>query len=256
MKTLAEQVKAFMAWRGQADGRDLSASAMAALVAAHQPDLEPDKRCTRQNIESLLSRDLRTPRYLVALAGAMGTTAEALQRGLYEPPNRADAASVLVNEISDVSVSAFGAPSESPGDLTVIPQWDTGGAMGRGLVLRDQPGVIRGWSVNDEWLQKNARSFTSAGKLVIVTGFGDSMVPIYKPGDPLLVDTGVTAVDFDGIYFFRVGEEGFVKRLQRIPGEGLVAISENKAYREWSIKPGMDFQVFGRVIKAWCGSDY
>lgn len=159
-------------------------------------------------------------------------------------------------EKSNVSVSAFGAPSESPGDLTVIPQWDTGGAMGRGLVLRDQPGVIRGWSVNDEWLQKNARSFTSAGKLVIVTGFGDSMVPIYKPGDPLLVDTGVTAVDFDGIYFFRVGEEGFVKRLQRIPGEGLVAISENKAYREWSIKPGMDFQVFGRVIKAWCGSDY
>lgn len=137
-----------------------------------------------------------------------------------------------------------------------IPHYDTGGAMGHGLVLRDQPGVIRGWTVNEEWLAKNARNYSAAKNLVIVTGFGDSMRPIFQPGDPLLVDTGVIAVDFDGIYFFRVGDEGFVKRLQRIPGEGIVAISENKAYREWTVKPDMDFQVFGRVIKAWCGEDY
>lgn len=137
-----------------------------------------------------------------------------------------------------------------------IPHYDTGGAMGHGLVLKDQPGVIRGWTVNEEWLAKNARNYTAAKNLVIVTGFGDSMRPIFQPGDPLLVDTGVAAVDFDGIYFFRVGDEGFVKRLQRIPGEGLVAISENKAYRDWTVRPDMDFQVFGRVIKAWCGEDY
>lgn len=141
-------------------------------------------------------------------------------------------------------------------DALHIPHYDTGGAMGHGLVLRDQPGVIRGWTVNEEWLAKNARNYTAAKNLVIVTGFGDSMRPIFQPGDPLLVDTGVTAVEFDGIYFFRVGDEGFVKRLQRIPGEGLLAISENKAYKEWTVKPEMDFQVFGRVVKAWCGEDY
>lgn len=141
-------------------------------------------------------------------------------------------------------------------EMMHIPQYATGGAMGHGLILRDQPGIIKGWTVNQEWLQKNARNYTAAKNLAIVTGFGDSMRPIYQPGDPLLVDTGVVSVDFDGIYFFRVGDEGFVKRLQRIPGEGIVAISENKAYRDWTIKPDMDFEVFGRVIKAWCGQDY
>lgn len=137
-----------------------------------------------------------------------------------------------------------------------IPHYATGGAMGHGLILRDQPGVIREIVVSDEWLQKNTRNITTAKNLVVVTGFGDSMRPIFQPGDPLLVDIGVTTVDFDGIYFFRVENEGFVKRLQRIPGEGLVAISENKAYREWTIKQDMDFQVFGRVVKAWSGQDY
>ncbi len=147
---------------------------------------------------------------------------------------------------------------EDPADAHVIRinQYETGGAMGHGVVLRDQPGVIQSWSVTEEWLQKNARSYTAANKLALVTGFGDSMRGLYEPGDPLLVDTGVTSVDFDGVYFFRVGDEGFIKRLQRIPGEGIIAISENKAYRDWTIRDGMDFQVFGRIIKAWIGTDY
>ena len=86
MKTLAEQVEAFMAWRSHADGRELSASGMAELVAKNQGELEPSKRCTRQNIETLISKKLRTTRYMVALAMAMGTTAETLQKGLYETP--------------------------------------------------------------------------------------------------------------------------------------------------------------------------
>lgn len=137
-----------------------------------------------------------------------------------------------------------------------IPHYDTGGAMGHGVTLRDQPGVIRGWTVTNEWVAKNIRVITSVNNLLVVTGFGDSMRPIFQPGDPVMVDTGVRSVDHDGIYFFRVDDEGFVKRLQRIPGEGIVAISENKAYRDWTIKPGMDFEVFGRVVKAWCGYDY
>lgn len=148
------------------------------------------------------------------------------------------------------------AVSKNDAGVVHIPHYDTGGAMGHGVILRDQPGVIREWAVTDEWIQKNIRVITSAGNLLVVTGFGDSMRPIFQPGDPVMVDTGVRSVDHDGIYFFRVDDEGFVKRLQRIPGEGIVAISENKAYRDWTIKPGMDFEVFGRVVKAWCGYDY
>lgn len=141
-------------------------------------------------------------------------------------------------------------------DEFVIPQFDTGGSMGDGLVLRDQPGMIRGWTVNREWLAKNIKNHTGSDNLCIVTGFGDSMKGMYNSGDPLVVDTGVNTVEYDAVYFFRVGHEGFIKRLQRIPGEGLVAISENKAYRDWTIKPEMDFEVFGRVLKAWKGEEF
>jgi DNA-binding XRE family transcriptional regulator len=148
------------------------------------------------------------------------------------------------------------AMSPATGDDVVIPQFDTGGSMGEGLVLRDQPGVIRGWRVSPEWLQKNVRQAATHDKLCIVTGFGDSMRPMFNPGDPLLVDLATTKVDYDAIYFFRVESEGFIKRLQRIPGQGLIAISENKAYRDWTITPDMDFQVFGRVLKVWRGEEY
>lgn len=139
---------------------------------------------------------------------------------------------------------------------TLIPQYTAGGSMGTGLVLRDQPGHITSWRVTPEWIQKNVHNVTSPKNLAIVTGFGDSMKPMYNPGDPLLVDTGVREVKFDGVYFFRIGDEGFIKRLQRVPGEGLVAISENKAYRDWTIREGMDFEVFARVVKVWRGEDY
>lgn len=151
------------------------------------------------------------------------------------------------------------AAGEPPADYSVdlvIPQYATGGAMGMGLLLRDQPGMIHSWRVTPEWIQKNVHHFTAPRNLAIVTGFGDSMRPMYNPGDPLLVDRGVTAVEFDGIYFFRIGSEGFIKRLQRIPGRGLRAISENKAYEAWDIKEGMDFEVFARVVKVWRGEDF
>jgi len=126
-----------------------------------------------------------------------------------------------------------------------------------GLVLRDQPGVIESFRVSPQWLQQNVRSYTRADNLVIVTGFGDSMKPLFNPGDPLLVDIGVRQLDFDGVYFFRIGDEGFIKRLQRIPGQGVRAISENRAsYEPWTITPDMDFQVLGRVVKAWSGEDF
>lgn len=128
--------------------------------------------------------------------------------------------------------------------------------MGTGLVLRDQPGEIRGWTVSQEWLTKNIKSHTGAANLCIVTGFGDSMKGMFNSGDPLVIDRGVKKVEGDAVYFFRVDNEGFIKRLQRIPGKGLVVLSENKKYETWTIDQSMDFEVFGRVVKAWQGEDF
>lgn len=158
------------------------------------------------------------------------------------------------------SIPGFGGWFDRQKSGFLIPQFDTGGRMGNaGVILREQPGVIRSWRVSDEWLQKNVHRITSPVNLKIVTGFGDSMKPIYNPGDPLLMDTGRRSVDVDGIYFFRVGDEGFIKRLQRIPTiDGIIirAKSENKAYDHFDIVDGMDFEVFGWIVKAWRGEDF
>lgn len=140
-----------------------------------------------------------------------------------------------------------------------IPRFNTGGAMGNGVDLRDQPGMIETLRVNNEWLAKNLKTYTSVENLAVVTGFGDSMKPMFNPGDPLIVDTGIRVVEYDAIYFFRVANEGFIKRLQRIPTEdGLMirAKSENPSYDPWDITKKMDFEVFGRVLKVWRSEDF
>lgn len=159
--------------------------------------------------------------------------------------------------------------SSTPGSEVIhIPQYRISGLInkegasraysgsGARLLLRDQPGVITDLRVTTEWLDKNAHGFSSEKNLCIVTAFGDSMRPMFNPGDPLLVDTGVNAVLFDSVYFFRIDGEGFVKRLQRIPGEGLRVLSSNQSYDSWTIKADMDFEVLGRVIKAWVSEDF
>lgn len=145
-------------------------------------------------------------------------------------------------------------PSHNDTDLT-IPQYASGGAMGNGLVLEDKPpGLIKSWHVDEEWLRLNVRHHTGLKNLCIVTGFGPSMRGMFNPGDPLLCDRGVTTVEVDGVYFFRVGEHGFIKMLQRIPTPaGLIirAKSKNPDYDPFDITEGMDFQVFAKVLTVW-----
>lgn len=140
-----------------------------------------------------------------------------------------------------------------------IFQFDTGGSMGRGVVLRDQPGVIKSWTVSDSWLQQNVHRMTAPGNLCIVTGFGPSMTPLFNPGDPLLVDRGIKRVDVDAVYFFRIGEEGFIKQVQRLyHGSELIlrAKSYNPMYDPFDIPQTPDFEVFGRVLKVWEGKEF
>lgn len=141
-------------------------------------------------------------------------------------------------------------------DDVEIRQFEVGGGMGVGrLLLDDQPGVIKSWHVDHDWLRLNVRSYSAIENLCIVTGFGPSMRPMFNPGDPLLVDRGVKVVDTDAVFFFRVGDHGFIKALQRIPtADGLVlrAKSKNPDYDPFDIdQKTMDFEVLGKVLTVW-----
>lgn len=164
-----------------------------------------------------------------------------------------------VRELSVMGFNADATITSEAGDKSYIEikqHNDVRGAMGKGVFLSDQPGQITSWRVTMEWANKNIPSNTGNSNLRVVTGFGDSMRPMYNPGDPLLIDIGINNCSVDGIYFFRIGEEGFIKRLQRVPGKGIRALSENDKYEAWTITDDMDFEVFGRVLKVWSGTDF
>lgn len=192
---------------------------------------------------------------LLLAAKALGVNPEWLASGKGPKFSSANTSerqqSATVHLIKSAESSYIVGVKTKPDELE-IPQFETGGSMGRGLLLRDQPGVIKSWTVSTEWIEKNVPSNTGAANLCIVTGFGPSMRPIFNSGDPLLVDRGVNRYEGDAIYFFRVGEEGYIKSLQSIPGDGLRVISANREnFDAWTIKPDMDFEVFGRVLKVW-----
>lgn len=162
---------------------------------------------------------------------------------------------------TDISTTPAPAPHEAPSDAEgappdlVITEYSTGGAMGHGYALEENPpGHIKAWRVTPEWLRMNVPMYSSLANLCIVTGFGPSMKPRYNPGDPLLCDRGFTKVDSDGVYFFRVDGHGFIKQLQRIPTEnGLIlrAKSFNPDYDPFDITSKMDFEVFGKILTVW-----
>ena len=145
-----------------------------------------------------------------------------------------------------------------PDSDVIINQFDVTAGMGNSRVLlSDQPGIIKRWQVERRWLDSNIPSYTSIGNLAIVTGFGPSMRPMFNPGDPLLVDTGVKSITHEGVFFFRVGDEGYIKILQRVPsfegtGHVLRVISKNPDYPPFEINPkSPHFEVLGKVLTIW-----
>jgi len=141
-----------------------------------------------------------------------------------------------------------------------IPQYssdDVSGSMGYGFEFPEREDVIRNWRVSRAWAFNNIPANTGYNNLRIITGIGDSMQPLFNDGDLLLVDTGVKILDREGVFFFRVDNEGYIKRLQRIPSsKGLIirAMSENRElYQSFDIDEHMNFAVLGRILKVWCG---
>lgn len=146
-------------------------------------------------------------------------------------------------------------PVKYQSDSILIPQYDAAGSMGDGA-YNDDVTVIRSLLVSKEWLASNIPHCTSYENLAVVTGMGDSMTGIFSNGDPIIIDTGVKSVDHDGLYYFGVGRHDHIKRLQRIHGDGIVVISENKAYKEWYIKESDEMRVYGKVLRAWEGRNF
>lgn len=89
-------------------------------------------------------------------------------------------------------------------------------------------------------------------KLSVITVKGDSMEGVLNHGDSILINHAKTDPR-DGLYVLRIGNDLFVKRVQRIPGKLLVT-SENPRYAPFEIDLSNtqdDIAIIGRV--EWYG---
>mgnify|MGYP003100144821 FL=1 len=95
----------------------------------------------------------------------------------------------------------------------------------------------------------------STSQTEMIFAQGDSMMPTIEGGDSLLVDHARKEI-YDGkIYCVRNDGQLYAKRLQKIPPDTVVIVSDNPKYRSFEIDlrrcPDYDFEVIGEI--RWWG---
>lgn len=118
------------------------------------------------------------------------------------------------------------AETETPTDYVRVQQLDAEAGMGGELVNDDNPEVVRAMDFTPSYIRGLVGFLPPPGRLVLVTGRGDSMIPVIQPGDIVMVDTGTTSFDGDGIYLINTGGGQQIKALQH-RGDGIYVVSAN-----------------------------
>lgn len=100
-----------------------------------------------------------------------------------------------------------------------------------------------------DWVAQELR--VPAHRLRAVTVTGDSMEDHLADGDVVLISLGDSEVRNDGVYAFRMGDDLYIKRLQRRPGGVLVAHSDNRRYDPFELPQNEGVEIIGRAL--WSG---
>ena len=93
-------------------------------------------------------------------------------------------------------------------------------------VTDDQPEIVKSIDFTSDYIRSLVGFVPAPGRLVLVTGRGDSMIPTIQPGESLMVDTGITSFEGDGIYLINTGNGQQVKALQD-RGPAIFVVSAN-----------------------------
>lgn len=150
-----------------------------------------------------------------------------------------------------VDESRLGAPEDNTAAVTGkvlrsgwidIPRLALGASAGPGAFAAEELpiGVFR---FSAEWLREQG---LDPAMLSAIAVEGDSMEPLLRHGDEILVDRTQRAAQ-DGIHVVRVDGAVLVKRLQRSRPGVLVLRSDNPAYQPVEHAQG-DVEVIGRVV--------
>jgi len=182
---------------------------------------------------------------LNAAAGVAGVTSEQLRKWIR---NRAKAPFLAVSDIAlNVGVDpvwlATGKGSMLLADRDLeasaksqfisIPRYDVKLSAGAGSFF-DRAQVLDEIPFTTAFLKQKLRRSSVEG-LAALEITGDSMLPTLADGDLGVFDCNITNAG-DGIYAIAMGNELMVKRLQKLPGGGIMVRSDNEnLYRPISL---------------------
>ena len=150
-----------------------------------------------------------------------------------------------------------GRGSMEPQEATNDPDWTDITASTQGL-------AAGGGVVPDDWAETHKLKFRQSSllrkglkpkALLVHYARGDSMEPMIKDGDAMLIDTSDTRIKDGGIYWIRYDGEHFIKVLHKVKRQ-VVIESLNKANPQWAkpviVQEDDDFEVVGKL--RWLGA--
>lgn len=152
-------------------------------------------------------------------------------------------------EFFGVDEAELGAPEEKSsnprGDWVEVPRLSLEASAGPGATAAEEI-PVDAFRFSRRWLRENG---LEPAQLSAIRVMGDSMDPLLRDGDEILVDR--TPRPFrEGVHVIRLGEALHVKLLQAVPPGRLRLISKNQAYEPVEVAMS-DVDVVGRVV--WKG---
>ncbi len=139
------------------------------------------------------------------------------------------------------------------GDEVWIAHYDVRGALGGGEVAHDFPEMLQDVRVSPSQLRSMGVEFKEHYHLKVITGWGQSMTPTIKHGDPCLVDVSIKEFIGDGIYFFSHQGFQYIKRLQMKGKDKFKMISDNRKHKPEDIFIDETY-IQARVLFVWNGN--
>lgn len=141
-------------------------------------------------------------------------------------------------------------PGDDPSMLTsyrFVPK--VAAVAGAGATLETSDEVLGFYAFRSDWMGKE---HVSERNSVLMDIRGDSMEPLLKDGDTILIDQSGTQILDGKIYVVTLGDELRVKRIQK-GYDGIILRSENPRYADIHIDEQdlEHFKVHGRV--RWVG---
>lgn len=137
-------------------------------------------------------------------------------------------------------VSARGSSGDE--DFHAIPRLSLAVAAGPGQFANDEA-PFDNFGFSGRWLRENG---FDPKMLSALTVEGDSMEPLLRHGDEILVDRG-SRFERDGVHVVRLGDALMVKRLASAGAGRIALLSQNLAYPPVEVSLE-EIEVLGRVV--------